>query len=164
MVPRHLFRSSTVAPVRPKWLLAGMAALAVALLVSPAATAAPSADVAQAIAASRGQGSCGALALDPAVDQAAELINQTTYDYVNHIGSNVPIDDASPVAITKDLGIPGEHVMVLRGAAPDTAAAVKVALLQGYLALTDCAYSRVGTSLLTADQVGQVLVTIVMVG
>lgn len=139
-------------------------ALAAALVFSSTARAAPSAEVAQAIAASRGQGDCGPMALDPAVDQAAELINQSTYDYLNHIGSNVPIDDAAPVSITKSMGIPGEHVIVLRGAAPELATSLKMALLQGRTALGDCAYTRVGTSLLTDEHAGRVLVTIVMVG
>lgn len=141
-----------------------ISALAAALLFSSTARAAPSTEVAQAIATSRGQGACGPLALDPDVDQAAELINQSTYDYINHIGSNVPIDDAAPVSITKSMGIPGEHVIALRGAAPEAATSLKMALLQGRTALGDCAYTRVGTSLITDDQAGRVLVTIVMVG
>lgn len=144
--------------------LVWIAALVIALAVAPAAVAAPSAEVAQAVASSRKQGSCRALSLDPAVDQAAELVNQSTYNYANHIDSNVPIDDVSPLAITKDLGIRGERVVALRGAAHDTATAVKMALLQGHLALQDCAYTRVGASLITAEQIEQVLVTIVMVG
>jgi hypothetical protein len=135
----------------------------VALALAPTVIAAPSDVLAQAVASSRAA-PCGPLQRDPLVDHAAEIINQSTYTYLNHTAENVPADDGHPTAITKDVGIHGEKVTALRGGAHDTTSAIKGALLQGYSALPDCSYSRFGTSILYEEESDYVLAVVVLVG
>jgi hypothetical protein len=133
------------------------------VLTVPAA-ADPAPDVAQAVASVRGAAPCGPLRYDPRVEHAAEIINRSTYDYLQHTAQNVPADDPHPTAIVKDLGIEGTKSYSLQGASQNLGDAIKGALLEGYNVIPDCGYTEFGTSLLQEPDTGYFLVVVVLVG
>jgi hypothetical protein len=140
-----------------------MTAAAAGLLCAPAA-ADPAPDFAQAVTSVRGAAQCGPLRYDPRVEHAAEIINRSTYDYLNHTAQNVPADDPHPTAIVKDLGIEGSKASSLQGASQNQGDAIKGALLEGYNVIPDCAYTDFGVSLLHETNTGYYLVVAVLVG
>jgi hypothetical protein len=134
--------------------------VATALAVPAGADPAP--DLARAVSAAHGN--CGPLAYDPRVERAADIVNRSTYDFLQHTAQNVPADDPHPTAIVKDLGIEGTKSYALQGAGQDEADAVRGLLLQGFNAIPDCGYTSVGTSRLYEPGSGYYLVVVVMVG
>ena len=76
-------------------------------LIPTLAAAEPASDVEQAVDSARGSAQCGPLRYDPRAEHAADIINRSTYVYLNHTAQNVPADDPHPTAIVKDLGIEG---------------------------------------------------------
>lgn len=134
------------------------------LLLAPSAAAQPAPEVADAVNAVRSASSCPALNYNPTVEHAAEIVNQSTYAYLNHTAENVPADDPHPTAILKDLGIDSSRALSLQGAAHNEAGAVKGALLEGRNAIRDCSYTEFGVSLLHEPQTDFVLAVIVLVG
>ena len=134
-----------------------------ALLASPTA-ADPAPEVAQAVVAARGSAPCGPLRYNPTVEHAAEIVNRSTYTYLNHTAENVPADDPHPTAIVKDLGMNASKVSSLQGAARDEADAIKGVLLEGRAAIPDCAYTDFGASVLHEEQSDFTLAVVVLVG
>lgn len=137
-------------------------AFGVAGLLAWPVAADPAPEVEQAVNAARGH--CGPLRDDPRVAQAAEIVNRSTFKYLNHTAENVPADDPHPTAILKDLGVQGSKAYSLLGAGHSEDVALKSALLEGYKVLSDCGYTDVGTSVLREDESGYVLVAAVLVG
>ncbi len=147
---------------RPLSLAVG-AALCTGVVLAPVASAAPA--VEQAVAAARGASSCAPLRHDAAVEQAADIMNRSTWSYLNHSsGGHVPADQPQPVALLKDVGVETDTAMALQGAGRTEHDAIKGALLQGYKAIKDCSYTEIGTSLLYEEQTGFVLAVAVLVG
>jgi hypothetical protein len=132
--------------------------------LAPLAAANPAPHVAQAVTSARAGTQCGPLRYDPVVEHAAEIVNRSTYDYLNHTAKNVPIEEAHPTAIMKDLGIDAGKVLSLKGASEKEADAIKGLLLQGYAAWPDCSYTDFGVSLLHVEQTNYFLVVVVLVG
>ncbi|CDO30929.1 hypothetical protein [Mycolicibacterium peregrinum] len=130
---------------------------------APAAMADPYPALAQAVNAARG-GSCGELKPDPKADKLADIVNQSTFTYVNHTAENVPADDPHPTAIAKDLGITGSKVTSLQGAGLAESDAIHGVLLEGFSAIPDCSYTEIGTSALREPDSGYTLVVVVLVG
>lgn len=128
------------------------------------AWAAPAIGIEQAVVEARGNPGCGTLHHNDTVEQAADIVNRSTYDYLSHRTGDVPADERNPTAILKDLGITTTQAISLQGAAKSEADAIKGALLQGYKAIPDCTYSEIGTSRLYEEQSGYVLVVIILVG
>ncbi|MBI3214218.1 MAG: hypothetical protein HYZ38_10380 [Mycobacterium sp.] len=131
-------------------------------LLAGVASADPAPDLAEAVASARGH--CGPLTVDPRVDRAADIVNQSTYDYVDHTARDVPADDPHPAAIVKDLGIEGAKTYALQGAALDDADAIRGLLVQGFSVIPDCGYTSIGTSRLYEPESGFHLLVVVLVG
>ncbi|MCV7039150.1 hypothetical protein BST36_23525 [Mycolicibacterium moriokaense] len=133
-------------------------------LVAPLAAADPPTDLSQAVVALRGSAQCGPLRYDPTVEHAAEIVNRSTYEYLRHTAINVPIEDAQPTAILKDLGIDTDRILSLKGAGHNGPDAIKGVMLEGRDAIRDCSYTDFGASFLYEEQTGFTLATVVLVG
>lgn len=141
----------------------GVALLVAAVVVSPTPAGA-SPEVDEAVAVARGASSCGLLRHNATVEQAADIVNRSTYAYLSKDSFDVPADAPHPTAVLRDLGIPTDKAISLQGAGRTTADAIKGALLQGYKAIPDCAYTEIGTSILFEEQSGYALVVAILVG
>lgn len=130
----------------------------------PTAAAQPAPEIAQAIVTVRASSHCPALNYNQTVEHAAEIVNRSTYAYLNHTAQDVPADDPHPVAVLKDLGMEPGRTLSLQGAAHDEAGAIKGVLLEGRNAIPDCSYSDFGVSLLHEAQTGFFLAVVVLVG
>jgi hypothetical protein len=108
----------------------------VTLLCAPPVGAVPAGELEHGMAAVRAGGPCGALRHDPLVEQAAEISNRSTEDYLNHDGEYVPVAD--PLTVLKDLGSDAGTATQLQGHGDTDADAIKGALLQGHSSLADC--------------------------
>jgi hypothetical protein len=145
-------------------IVALASAIGVGTLLAPSAAADPSPAVQQAVVDARGAASCGPLNYDPKVERAADIVNRSTYTYLDHSAENVPADDAHPTAIVKDLGINANKVSSFQGAAHNEADAVKGVRLEGRNAIPDCSYTDFGVSLLHEPQSDFTLAVVVLVG
>ncbi|MCV7298623.1 hypothetical protein H7J93_03105 [Mycobacterium barrassiae] len=143
-------------------MVGSSAILTVTVLIAPAAPADPAPSLQEAVAQVRGSATCGQLEYDPAVEQAAEIVNQSTDVYLNHTARHVPVAD--PLPIVHDLGVAGGKAISLYGAAGNTGDSIKSVLLQGYQAIPDCAYTKFGASMLWNESTGKNLATVVLVG
>ncbi|WP_235738277.1 hypothetical protein [Mycolicibacterium austroafricanum] len=131
---------------------------------APTAGADPHQGLTEVITAARGSAPCGPLRYDPQAEHAAEIINRSTYAYVNHTAEHVPADDTHPAAIAADVGLTGTKVISLQGAGKSERDAIQGLVTQGYLALPDCAYTDFGTSMLYEPESGYSLAVVVMAG
>lgn len=138
--------------------------LLVALAAAPPAATELGSQFESAIGAARGASTCEPLRHDDVLDKAAEIVNRSTYSYLNYSAADVPADNPNPAAILADLGIKTDRALALQGAGRSPADAVKGALLQGYKAIPDCSYTTIGTSLVSEEQSGYVLVVAILVG
>ena len=145
-------------------LSAMIAMSCLSVLVAPNAVAQPAPELAQVITAVRSSSPCPALKYNPTVEHAAEIVNQSTYAYLNHTAENVPADEPHPTAILKDLGITSGRALSPQGAAHDEAGAIKGVLLQGRNAIPDCSYTDFGVSVLHEEQTNFILAVVVLVG
>jgi hypothetical protein len=146
------------------WLRALIAMPCLSVLLAPSAVAQPAPELAQVVTVVRSSSPCPPLNFNPTVEHAAEIVNQSTYAYLNHTAENVPADDPHPTAILKDLGINSSRALSLQGAAHDEAGAIKGVLLQGRNAIPDCSYTDFGVSLLHEEQTNYFLAVVVLVG
>lgn len=134
----------------------------VAIVLAPPVLADSVAIAKDAIASLRGGTSCAALRDNPVVEQAADVINRSTDDYLNHTATRIPIDD--PLPGLKDLGYAGNKAVLLSGSHPEAADALKGALLEGYTAIADCSYADYGVSVRRNESTGYSLISIVLAG
>ena len=130
--------------------------------LAPAARADPAGDLREAVASARGATSCGPLKYNPLVEQAAEIFNQATDDWLMHTGKRMP--DTDPRPALQDVGYLGSKGVLLAGAGRNEADAIKGALLQGYAAIPDCSYTDFGVSVRRNDVVGYDLTAAVLAG
>lgn len=135
---------------------------AVTVFVAPA-MADPAPEVTHAVAGARGGTSCGPLRYNPAVEHAADIINRSTYSYLNHAAENVPADEPHQKAIVKDLGIDASKTATFQGAGHNVGDAIKGVLLEGRDAFPDCAYTDFGASRLYEEQSNFTVVVLVLV-
>lgn len=145
---------------------AAFSASVVVMVTMPAAPAAadPSPVLGQAVTDARATSSCGPLAHNPVIEHGADIVNRSTFSYLDHTAENVPADGADPSAIVRDLGVDPRAAATLQGAGRDVTAAVKGLLLQGRNVILDCAYTDFGTSTLYEPQSGYFLAVVVVVG
>lgn len=141
--------------------------LVMALVFSGGVVLAPSAladaaDVKAVLASARGGTSCAPLTDNPIVTHAAEIINKSTDDYVEHTARHVPIAD--PLPGLRDLGYSGDKAILLQGARPNEADAIKGMLLQGYAAIPDCSYTDFGVDVRRNETTGYSLIAVVLAG
>lgn len=151
--------------VRVQSPIAGAAASAVLTLtvvLAWPATAEPAPSLQEAVEQLRGAAACGQLEYDPAVEEAAEIVNRSTDVYLNHTARHVPVAD--PLPIVRDLGVVGDKAISLYGAASNTGDSIKSVLLQGYQAIPDCVYTKFGASMRWNESTGKNLATVVLVG
>ena len=134
------------------------------LVLAVPAAAEPAPEVQQALLAARGSASCGPLRYNPTVERAADIVNRSTYAYLNHSAENVPADDPHPTAIVKDLGITAGKVSSLQSAARNETDAIRGVLLEGRNVIPDCSYTDFGISLLHEEQSDYILAVVVLVG
>ncbi|MGL5441204.1 hypothetical protein [Mycobacteroides stephanolepidis] len=127
------------------------------------AIAEPAPEVTQAVVDARGGTSCTPLRYNPAVEHAADIINRSTYSYLNHTAENVPADEPHQKAIVKDLGVNASRTASFQGAGRNVADAIKGVLLEGRDAFPDCAYTDFGVSRLYEEQSDFTLVVVVLV-
>lgn len=140
-----------------------VAAIVAGCVVEPSAAADPAAGLADAVNSVRGS-ACGPLRYDPVVEQAAEIVNRSIYDYLNHTAENVPLDDPHPMALISDLGISATKAIALKGAGQQEADAIHGLLIQGYKDIPDCAYTAFGVSVLREPESGYTLTVAMLVG
>ncbi|ORB30099.1 hypothetical protein [Mycolicibacterium parafortuitum] len=140
------------------------AALAVGAVIAPPAAADPYPPLAGAISSARDGSSCGAPRYDAKAEHVAEIVNRSTFDYLNHTAENIPADDPHPTAIARDVGIDGTRVMSLQGAGKVESDAIKGVVIEGYQALADCGYTDFGVSMLYEPVSGYHLAVVVLVG
>lgn len=138
--------------------------LLVSVAVAPPAATDPISEVVQAVAVARGVSTCEPLRHDAVLDKAAEIVNRSTHSYLNYSTADVPADDPNPSAILADLGVRTDRAFSLQGAGRTGADAIKGVLLQGYKAIPDCSYTEIGTSLISEERSGYVLVVAILVG
>ena len=155
--------------LRSMWVLmvrGGIGAVlsATAVLFAPCAAADRAPAVEQAVASARSAAPCGPLHYNSTVEHAADIINRSTFAYVNHTAENVPADQVHPTEITKDLGIAADKVISLQGAGHKQADALKGVLLEGRNEIPNCSYTEFGASLLYEEQSDFTLVVVVLVG
>ncbi len=150
-------RRATVSAVAVTFAVAGWSC-------APTAVADPHQALAEVINSARTTAPCGALNYDPKAELAAEIVNRSTRDYLNHTAENVPADKPEPTAIAKDVGITGTKVISLQGAGKVEGDAIRGVLIEGYKALPDCAYTNYGVSMLNDPESGYSLAVVVMVG
>jgi hypothetical protein len=152
----HRFRPS----IRSAALL--VTTLFAAVVPAPPARA-DSLDTAKnAVVSLRDGTSCAPLRDNPLVEQAADVVNRSTDDYLDHTATRIPIED--PLPGLKDLGYGGSKAIALFGSHSNPADALKGALLEGYAAIPDCSYTDFGLSMLRNKSTGYMLVTIVLAG
>jgi hypothetical protein len=151
-------------PPGGRTIAAVVSAVSAAAVLAPPAVADPAPEIQQAVVAVRSSASCGPLNYNPTVEHAADIINRSTYTYLNHTAQNVPADDPHPTAIVKDLGINARNVLSLQGAGHSEADAIKGVLLEGRAAIPDCSYTDFGVSLLHEEQTDFTLAVVVLVG
>jgi hypothetical protein len=131
-------------------------------LLAPQAFADSAADLIDAVAAARSGTSCKPLSDNPVVGQVAAIINKSTDDYLEHVATQVPLAD--PLPGLKDLGYPGDKAVVLQGARPIEADAIKGTLLEGFAAIPDCSYTDFGVDVRRNESTGYSLVSVVLAG
>jgi hypothetical protein len=141
-----------------------MPVVSLGVLLAPPAAADPAPEVEQAVVAARGAASCGPLQYNPTVEHAADIVNHSTFTYLNHTAENVPADNPHPTAIVKDLGIDTSKVISLQGAGHIEGDAIKGVLLEGRDAIPDCSYTDFGVSRLYEPDSDFSLVAVVLVG
>ena len=134
-----------------------------ACMVGPPAAADPAPSLADAVNAVRGS-ACGALRYDPQVEQGAEIVNRSTYDYLNHTAENVPLDDPHPISLINDLGVDATKVIALKGASQSEVDSIKGLLIQGYKDIPDCTYTDYGVSMLREPETGYTITVALLVG
>lgn len=158
------------------------------LLTSPAA-ADPAPTLKEAVVAARSSTQCPPLRYDPIVEHAAEIVNQSTDDYVSHKTRSVPADAATAaLPILKDLGSGATKAWSLQGAGHNNDGdAIKAVLLEGSTpgvstsleitpgifkpleeagpaAFANCSYTAFGVSLIHNATAGFSLATVVLAG
>ncbi len=150
------------------WMSRVIVALApatgVGTLLAPPATAGPAPAVRQAVVDVRGAASCAPLNYNPTVEHAADIVNRSTYTFLDHTAQNVPADDPHPMAIVKDLGIKAKNASSFQGAAHNQSDAIKGVILEGRNAIPDCSYTDFGVSLLHEPESDFTLAVVVLVG
>jgi len=132
------------------------------LFCAPPAAAEPADQLRQGVASLRATGSCGVFRLDPLAQQAAEISNRSTEDYINHNARFVPVAD--PLVVLKELGSDAGKAIQLQGYGRADADAIKGALLQGHAVIRDCSYDTLGTSVIRNRDRGYTLVVAVLAG
>jgi hypothetical protein len=152
----------SVASVRSTLALTIVTVLATVVWPAPVARADSASDLRDAVASAHSGISCGPLQYNDVVAHVAEVVNRSTDDYLNHTATRVPISD--PLEGLKGLGYGGTKAYLLQGAHQSEANAIKGALLEGYAALTDCAYSDFGVSILRNESTGYALAAVVLAG
>jgi hypothetical protein len=128
------------------------------------AIAGPAPEVARAVASARGGAPCGPLNYNSRVEQAADIVNRSTFTYLAHTAENVPADSTHPTAIVKDVGIDTTKVISLQGAGHVEGDAIKGLLLEGRDAIPDCTYTDFGASHLYEPESDYNLVVTILVG
>lgn len=136
--------------------------LSSAIVLAPPALADSVATIKDAVASLRSGTSCAALRDNPIVEQAADIVNRSTDNYLNHTATRTPIED--PLPGLKDLGYDGNKAIALFGGHPDQADALKGALLEGHAAIPDCSYTDFGVSTLRNESTGYNLITVILAG
>ncbi|MCV7234606.1 hypothetical protein H7J49_19225 [Mycobacterium branderi] len=131
-------------------------------MLAPTARADSVTNFRQAVASLRAGTSCEALRYNTVVEQAADIINRSTEDYINHTATHVPI--AEPLPGLKDLGYGGNRAVLLQGAHKNAADAIKGALLEGHAAIPDCSYTDFGVSMRRNETTGYTLTSLVLAG
>ncbi len=132
------------------------------IVLAPLALADSVATVQDAVATLRSGTQCGPLHYSPVVEQAAEVINRSTDDYLNLTATHVPIAD--PLPGLKDLGYSGNKAVLLQGAQKNEANAIMGALLQGYADIPDCSYTDFGANIRQNETTGYNLISLVLAG
>ncbi|MCV7246541.1 hypothetical protein H7J83_28140 [Mycobacterium mantenii] len=132
------------------------------MVLAPPAVADSVVVLQDAVASLRSGTSCGPLRYSPVVEQAADIVNKSTSDYLDNNATHVPIAD--PLPGLKDLGYGGNKAVLLQGAHKNEASAIKGALLQGYNAFPDCSYTDFGASIVRNENTGYNLVSLVLAG
>lgn len=156
--------------LRGPGLLVTVTVYSAGLALAPAAPADPMADVKDAIASARSEMSCGPLRYHPIVEQAAEVFNRMTDDYLDHTATRVQNKDTTPGSIPDplpgltDLGYAGTNAYLLQGAHRSDALAIKGTLLQGSASgkISDCSFLDFGADIRRNDRTGYTLVSVVL--
>ncbi|BBX20964.1 hypothetical protein MTER_03750 [Mycolicibacter terrae] len=150
--------------------LGAMTACFVCLALAPPAQAGSMATVKEAVVSARNETSCAPLRYDPTVEQATEVFNRMTDDYLDHTATRVQNKDTRPGSIPdpvpglKDLGYPATKAYLIQGAHHDDASAIKAAMLQGYAAgkFDDCSYTDFGVSMRYNERTGYNLAAVIL--
>lgn len=117
-----------------------------------------------AVSAARTGSSCGPLNRNATLDRAADVVNRSTFRFLNHTAESNPPDPEQSAAIIKELGFDGPHVVILQGAGSEESAAIKGVLLDGRDALLDCSYTKFGVSHLYESESGFYILVAILGG
>lgn len=147
----------------PAVMVTALSAFVVAAPVTARAATDPAPELVQAVLAAR-DGACGPLNYNPTVEHAADIVNRSTFTYLDHSAQNVPAGGPHPTAILRDLGIDTGKAISLQGAAHDEADAIRGLLLEGRDVIPDCSYTDFGVSHLYEPGSGYHLAVAVLVG
>jgi hypothetical protein len=133
---------------------ATVAAVLGASLPLAAPASADSADSLRSAVTQVRQGMCGPLHYDPLVEHVADIVNQSTVDWIDHSSRAAPIDK-DPLPVLKDRGYEGNKAAMALGAGRTVAESIKMLLLQGYNKIPDCSYTDYGVSVMQNPNANQ---------
>lgn len=139
--------------------MVAMTIFAAGISLAPPAVA-DSADSLRSAVKSARSASCEPLRSNPLVEQAAESMNHSTDVWLNQDGRSPPEDD--PLPLLNDLGYGGKTAILLQGAAPTAADAIKQLVIQGYLNIPDCSLTEYGASLMKNHTTDYILVVTIL--
>jgi hypothetical protein len=149
-------------------ILAGLA-----LAAAPRSHADPTGKLKSAVDSARGN-SCPALQSDPVLNQLAQRTNLSTDSYIGFTTRSQPLGypKADLLPALHQLGYNANKSKLLSGYGdPEiegygdvSAKATYGAVLQGYEAIPDCAYSKIGVDLFLNPSKGYALATVVLAG
>lgn len=139
----------------------GMTMIVTSSWLAPSA-AADTADALRSAVLQTRSASCGPLRSDPIVEQAAAEINRSTDVWLDEDGRVPPPD--TPLPILESLNYGGGSAVQFQGAATTEADAIKGLLLQGYLAIPDCAYTDYGVNVVRNHTTNYFLTQLVLAG
>ncbi len=157
---------------RPRALVPLVAAVIAGACVSnsPVCVADPAGAVAAAMTSARAGTKCPPLRHNATVQQAAEVFNKLSDDYLNHTATRIPAgkeapgDKIDPMPGLKTLGYPGKKAILLQGANQAETLAIKGALLEGAAsqAFSDCSYTEFGAATVRNERTGYALVALLL--
>ena len=125
----------------------------------PVAQADPQSNLRESVAIAR-NATCAPLNSQPAIERAAQRINESTDDYYRHVQPMQPISATKPAL--EEAGYDASKATALFGYGANETDAIHGAVLEGFSSLPDCSYTDFGVSVIQNTDLGYTMTTIVL--